>query len=51
MEKKDWNETEFTEKIRITKEDLEYVRSTKGKKSLAGRLREIICRHKKHDKN
>lgn len=44
---KKWKETEFTEKVRISKEDLEFLRNTKGKKTLAGRLREIISKERK----
>lgn len=42
MEKKDWGETEYTERVRITKEDLEWLKKKKGKKTLAGKLQEII---------
>jgi hypothetical protein len=47
MERNKWEDTNFTEKIRITKSDLEYIRKSKGKKSLAGKLKEIISAYKK----
>jgi hypothetical protein len=37
-----WEHSKFSEKIRISREDKEYVILTKGKKSQAGRLKEII---------
>jgi hypothetical protein len=46
-EKKNWNESIFSKKIRITEDDLQWVKKTKGKKSIAGRLREIIKEAKK----
>lgn len=42
MERNDWEESLFTKKIRITEEDLEYIRKLKGKWSLARKLQEII---------
>lgn len=45
-EKRDWEDTDFTEKIRISREDLEYVKKIKGKKSLARTLQEIIKKYK-----
>jgi len=47
MERNKWEDTNFTEKIRISKSDLEYIRKSKGKKSLAGKLKEIINAYKK----
>lgn len=44
---RNWEETIFTKKIRITEEDLEYIRKLKGKGSLAKKLQEIIKKHKK----
>lgn len=41
-EKQDWFETEFTKKVRISEEDLEWLKKTKGKQSIARRLKEII---------
>lgn len=46
MERKDWKESLFTKKIRITEEDLEYIRKLKGKGSLARKLQEIISKHR-----
>jgi len=45
-EKRDWEDTDFTEKIRISKDDLEYIKKIKGKKSLARTLQEIISKHR-----
>jgi hypothetical protein len=46
-EKKDWNETIYTERIRISKKDKAYINKIKKKKSLAGMLSEIIQEHDK----
>lgn len=46
MEKKDWDDNEFTERIRITKEDRDYIKKIKGKTSMARKLQEIISKHR-----
>lgn len=45
MDKKDWESNEFTEKIRITKEDRDYIKSIRGKTSMAKTLQEIIKKY------
>lgn len=45
--KRDWTETEFTHKVRISEEDLNYIKKIKGKKSIAGKISEIINKHRK----
>lgn len=42
-----YEEIEFTKKIRITEEDLDYIRKIKGKGSMARKLQEIISKHRK----
>lgn len=44
-EKRDWEDTDFTEKIRISRQDLEFIKRIKGKKSLARTLQEIIQKY------
>jgi len=49
---KRWNESEFTKHVRLTEEDLDYIKLTKYKKTIAGRLQEIIedSKNKYYDK-
>ncbi len=42
MDKKDWKDNEFTEKIRITKQDRDYIKRIRGQTSMARKLQEII---------
>lgn len=42
MTDKYWEKTEYTKLARVTAEDLEYIKSVKGKGSVAGYLRELI---------
>ncbi len=49
-EKKDWNESIFSKKIRVAEDDLQWIKETKGKRSGAGRLRDIIRFAKKYEK-
>ncbi len=51
MEEKNWNESKFSKKVRITDEDLEYLKTIRGKLSIAGKLSEIIGKHKNHAEN
>ena len=44
-----WEKSEFKKKIRITEEDYLYILATKNKKSIAGRLKEIIEEYKKNN--
>jgi hypothetical protein len=37
-----WKDSEFTKFIRIKKETLDVIKNIKGKKSIAGKLEEII---------
>lgn len=41
-EKRGWEDTDFVQKVRITREDLEYLKRIKGKMSIARQLQEII---------
>ena len=47
MSNRDWNKTEFTKSVAITPEQHSYILSVKGKKSIAGKLQEIINTYKK----
>ena len=47
MEKKDWEDSEFEKKVRISLEDLEFIKKIKKKKSIAGKLKEIINHYRK----
>ena len=38
----DYNESEYIAKIRISEDDLDWIKENKGKKSAAGFLKEII---------
>lgn len=40
--KTEYKESDYTERIRVKTARLEYIRSIKGKKSMAGKLDEII---------
>lgn len=51
MYKRDSTTTRFTKGIRLTEEDWLYIFQTKGKKSLAGRLEEIIKLIKEYGEN
>ena len=42
MDKQNWEDNEFQKKVRIKEEDLEWLKKTKGKKTIAIRLEEII---------
>lgn len=42
MNKEGWGKTEYTELIRASKSDKEYVRAIKGRVSMAKKLSEII---------
>ncbi len=42
---RDWKTTRFTKVIRLTPEHSNYVNKTRGKKSRAGRLEEILKKH------
>ncbi len=42
MEKRNWENTEYTKIVRITYEDLEWLKKNKGKMSIARKLKEII---------
>lgn len=42
-----WEKSKFNKKIRISEEDLEFLRKIKGKKCMAGKLSEIIMKYKK----
>jgi predicted CopG family antitoxin len=44
---RDSKTTRFTKVVRVTEEDYAYLVRTKGRKSIAGRLEEIIKQHKK----
>jgi hypothetical protein len=43
---KDYKTTRFKRRIRITKDNLEYIRRSKGKYTLAGMLDKIINQYK-----
>jgi len=47
MSNRNWNKTEFTKSVAITPEQHSYILSIKGKKSIAGKLKEIINAYKK----
>lgn len=47
--KMDWTETEFTHKVRISEEDLNYIKRIRGKTSIARKLNEIINKYKKYE--
>lgn len=42
MNQESWEDNEFQKKVRIKEEDLEWLKKTKGKKTIARRLEEII---------
>ena len=42
MDQTTWEENEFQKKVRITEEDLEWLKKTRGKQTIARRLKEII---------
>ena len=44
--KKNWKETEFTRQVRVHLEDLEWLKTNKGKQSIAGFLSEVISSYK-----
>lgn len=46
----DYEQSIYTRQIRITKEDLEWIKENKGKKSAAGFLEQIINKAKQYDK-
>jgi hypothetical protein len=46
MRDKEWNESRFNKRIRVTEDDLEWIKKNKGKKSAAGFLEEIIKQYK-----
>lgn len=43
---RDWETTRFTKSIKLTEEDLEWIRENKGKKSAAGFLEFIINKYR-----
>lgn len=45
-----WGKTKFTERIRLRKNQLDYIDSIRGNYSKAGKLDEIINYYKKHNK-
>ena len=45
----DYTESEYKKRIRITNEDLEWIKKNKGKKSAAGFLEEIIKQYRRSD--
>lgn len=47
----DFKNSNYTEKIRITEEDLEWIKENKGKKSAAGFLEQIIKQAKNGNYN
>lgn len=47
----DYAESEYKKRIRITDEDLEWIKKNKGKKSAAGFLEEIIKQYKNNEGN
>lgn len=46
-----WETSEFTKIIRVSEEDYLYILATKNKKSIAGRLKEIIEYYKYENNN
>lgn len=46
MEKQNWAENEFQKQIRITEEDLNYIKKIRGRTSTARKLQEIIQKYK-----
>lgn len=50
MNKQNWEENEFQDKIRIKREKLEYIKKIRGTTSQARKLDEIIEFFKKHNK-
>lgn len=49
-EKKPWENTKFTERVRIRKNQLDYIDKIRGNYTKAGKLDEIINFYKKHNK-
>lgn len=47
MKKRSWKKTKFTKRIRISEENLEFLRGSKGRKCMAGKLNEIINKFRK----
>lgn len=45
---KDWKDSEFEKVVRIKKEDLEFLKKEKGKKTIAGMLSFIINFYKEN---
>lgn len=45
-EKRNWENTEFTRQVRISEEDLQYLRKIKKKQTIATVLSDIIYKHK-----
>jgi hypothetical protein len=50
-EYKEWKDSEYTAKVRIKKEQLDFIKGAKGKKTIAGKLNEIINFYKKYGKD
>ena len=48
MDGNKWEKSKFNKRIRISNENLEFLRMIKGKKSLAGKLVEIIREYRKN---
>lgn len=46
MNKNGWEKTKFVKRIRISEENLDFINKTKQKKSMAGRLNEIINKYR-----
>lgn len=47
MSKAAWDKSKFIKRIRVSEDSMEFIKSTRRKKSLAGRLEEIISKHKR----
>jgi hypothetical protein len=48
---RDWETTRFTKRIALTEEDLEWIKTNKGKKSAAGFLEQIINEYKNNERH
>lgn len=46
MDKQNWEENEFQKQVRVTEEDLQYLKKIRGKLSIARKLQEIIKRER-----
>jgi hypothetical protein len=46
---KDWKDSEFKKVVRISEEDLEYLKKIKDKKTIAGMLHFIITKFRKNE--